>query len=66
MKLYSVRPYLEPDPDGVYTITSPDVPGLVTEGRTPDEILHNVREALGTLFPFPLLGPTIRNTCSRR
>ena len=50
MKLYSVRLYLEPDPSGVYTVTSPDVPGLVTEGRTPDEILHNVQEALDTLL----------------
>ena len=34
IKLYSIRLYLEPDPSGVYTITSPDVPGLVTEGPT--------------------------------
>jgi predicted RNase H-like HicB family nuclease len=25
------------------------VPGLVTEGRAPDEILHNVQEALDVL-----------------
>ena len=50
MKLYSVRLYLEPDPSGVYTVTSPDVPGLVTEGRTPDEILHNVQEAMNALL----------------
>ena len=48
-KLFSIRLYLEPDPSGVYTVTSPDVPGLVTEGRTPDEILHNVQEALNAL-----------------
>ncbi len=35
MALYSVRLHLEPDPSGVYTVTSPDVPGLVTEGRAP-------------------------------
>jgi len=50
MKLYSVRLYLEPDPGGVYTVTSPDVPGLVTEGRTPGEILNNVQEALAALM----------------
>jgi len=49
IKLYSIRLYLEPDPSGVYTITSPDVPGLVTEGRTPTEILNNVQEALAAL-----------------
>jgi len=49
-KLYSIRLYLEPDPSGVYTVTSPDVPGLVTEGRTPAEILSNVQEALSALM----------------
>lgn len=49
-QLFFVRLLLEPNPDGVYTVTSPDVPGLVTEGRTPDEILHNVQEALSGLL----------------
>ncbi len=49
-KLYSIRLYLEPNPSGVYTVTSPDVPGLVTEGHAPDEILHNVQEALDALI----------------
>ena len=46
IQLFSVRLQLEPNPDGTYTVTSPDVPGLVTEGRTPDEILRNVQDAL--------------------
>jgi antitoxin HicB len=50
LKLYSVRLYLEPNPGGVYTVTSPDVPGLVTEGSTPEEILHNVQDALDALI----------------
>jgi antitoxin HicB len=50
MNLFSVRLYLEPDPSGVYTVTSPDVPGLVTEGRTPTEILTNVQDALDGLI----------------
>ena len=50
MKLHSIRLYLDPDPSGVYTVTSPDVPGLVTEGHTPDEILSNVQEALDALM----------------
>ena len=49
IRLYSVRLYLEPNPGGGCTVTSPDVPGLVTEGRTPDEILRNVQEALDVL-----------------
>jgi antitoxin HicB len=48
--LFSVRLYLEPDPSGVYTVTSPDVPGLVTEGRTPIEIMTNVQDALDGLM----------------
>jgi antitoxin HicB len=49
-KLYSIRLYLEPNPNGVYTVTSPDVPGLVTEGCTPEEILRNVQEAIHALI----------------
>jgi antitoxin HicB len=49
MGLHTIRLYLEPNPGGVYTVTSPDVPGLVTEGRTPDEIQANVQEALDAL-----------------
>lgn len=49
LSLYSIRLYLEPSPGGVYTVASPDVPGLVTEGSTPDEILRNVQDALAAL-----------------
>jgi len=50
MGLHTIRLYLEPNPSGVYTVTSPDVPGLVTEGQTPDEIQANVQEALDALL----------------
>ncbi len=50
MSIYSIRLYLEPNPDGPYTVTSPDVPGLVTEGSSPDEIQRNVQEALAALM----------------
>ncbi|MGB0388630.1 MAG: type II toxin-antitoxin system HicB family antitoxin [Ardenticatenaceae bacterium] len=49
MSLVSIRLSLEINPNGVYTVTSPDVPGLVTEGRTPDEIVYNVQDALDAL-----------------
>jgi antitoxin HicB len=49
MGLHTIRLYLEPNPGGVYTVTSPDVPGLVTEGGTPAEITNNVQEALDAL-----------------
>lgn len=51
MALYSIRLNLELDePSGIYTVTSPDVPGLVTEGSTPEEIARNVQEALEVLM----------------
>lgn len=50
MTNYRIRLNLEPNPDGVFTVTSPDVPGLVTEGRTASEIQANVQEALSALF----------------
>jgi len=51
MSIHVIRLELELDePSGVYTVTSPDVPGLITEGSTPDEIIYNVQEALEGLF----------------
>lgn len=52
MDLYKVRLILalNPGPDRVYTVTSPDIPGLITEGSTPEEIQANVKEALEGLI----------------
>ena len=50
MTNYRIRLTLEPNPNGVFTVTSPDVPGLVTEGKTATEIQANVQEALDALF----------------
>lgn len=41
---YRVR--IEQDEDGVYVAEVPDLPGCVTQGRTRDEALSNVREAI--------------------
>ncbi len=70
MSIYSIRLYLEPNDTGVYTVTSPDIPGLVTEGTTPEEIQANVQEALeglkeawqemGMNLP-PVLRPTLKD-----
>ena len=49
--MYKIRLALELNAEsGVYTVTSPDVPGLVTEGETPEEINRNVEEALQGLL----------------
>lgn len=48
--MVSVRLELDLDEGtGRYTVTSPDIAGLVTEGATPEEIQYNVGEALETL-----------------
>ena len=49
--MYSIQLHLELNEESeVYTVTSPDVPGLVTEGSNPEEIAHNVQEALDGLL----------------
>jgi len=47
MALYKIRLDLElnPGPDRVYTVTSPDVP-FVVEGSTPEEIRDNVQDVV--------------------
>jgi antitoxin HicB len=50
MTHYRIHLTLEPNPGGVFTVTSPDVPGLVTEGSTASEIQANVEEALTALM----------------
>ena len=50
MTNYRIRLTLEPNPGGVFTVTSPDIPGLVTEGSTAAEIQAHVQEALDALL----------------
>ena len=51
MQLHKIRLELELDePSGVYTVTSPDVPELITEGSTPEEIQRNVQAAIEGLI----------------
>ena len=37
---------LAPQPEGGFTVTSPLLPELVTEGDTVEEVMENVRDAL--------------------
>jgi antitoxin HicB len=46
MSIYKVPLVLTPQPEGGYTVTSPVLPELVTEGDTIEEVLENVRDAL--------------------
>jgi antitoxin HicB len=41
---------LEPQPEGGFTVTSPLLPELVTEGDTAEEALENVRDALAAVI----------------
>lgn len=44
--LYKIPLSLAPQPDGGYTVTSPLLPELITEGDTADEAMAHVRDAL--------------------
>jgi antitoxin HicB len=46
MKIYKVPLRLEPQPEGGFTVTSPALRGLVTEGETVAEALAHAVEAL--------------------
>jgi antitoxin HicB len=47
---YKIPLVLVPQPEGGYTVTSPLLPELVTEGDTVEEALENVRDALGAVI----------------
>ena len=42
--------HLDPQPEGGFTVTSPLLPELITEGDTIDEVLVNVRDALAAVI----------------
>ncbi len=41
-----VEVVFEPQPEGGFTVYSPDLPGMVTEGDTLDQATANAREAI--------------------
>lgn len=45
-QLYKVPLILSPQPEGGYTVTSPVLPELITEGSSLEEVMENVRDAL--------------------
>jgi antitoxin HicB len=48
--LYKLPLVLSPQPEGGYTVTSPLLPELVTEGDTVSEALSNVQDALAAVI----------------
>ena len=46
---YKIPLVLAPQPEGGYTVTSPLLPELVTEGNTVEEALENVQDAVAAV-----------------
>jgi predicted RNase H-like HicB family nuclease len=42
----NLRVVLEPSDEGGYTVVVPSLPGCVSEGKTKEEALKNIREAI--------------------
>ncbi|MBM4046948.1 MAG: type II toxin-antitoxin system HicB family antitoxin [Planctomycetes bacterium] len=67
LTFYKVPLVLRPQPEGGYTVTSPVLPELVTEGDTPEEIMENVRDALqAALETYEDLGKPLPASLSPR
>ena len=47
---YKLPLIFEPQPEGGYTVTSPLLPELVTEGDSVEDALDNVRDALAAVL----------------
>ena len=47
---YKVPLVMTPQPEGGYTVTSPVLPELVTEGDTLSDALHNAQDALAAVI----------------
>ena len=57
---YKIPLVLTPQPEGGYTVTSPLVPELVTEGDTVEQALENVKDALAAVIEtYEDLGQTL-------
>lgn len=49
-KVLRVPLLLDPQPEGGYTVTSPVLPELVTEGDTVEDALENAKDALAAVI----------------
>ena len=47
---YKIPLVLSPQPEGGFTVSSPVVPELVTEGDTVDEAISNAKDALAAVI----------------
>ena len=70
-RLISLTIHLEQQPEGGYTATAPQLPGLVTEGDTVAEAMANVEDALAAFIELyedtgkeMPLGTAYRKSCT--
>ena len=57
---YKIPLLLTPQPEGGYTVTSPLLPELVTEGDSLNEALENVKDAFAAVIElYQEMGPFI-------
>lgn len=57
---YKIPLILAPQPEGGFTVTSPMLPELVTEGDTAEEAIENVKDALAAVVEtYEDLGRTL-------
>ncbi len=60
MMHYKLPLVFEPQPEGGFTVTSPLLPELITEGDTFDDAMENVRDALAAVIEaYQDLGRTL-------
>jgi predicted RNase H-like HicB family nuclease len=45
-KIYGRRIILSQEADGGYIVTTPSLPGCISQGDTMDEALHNIQDAI--------------------
>ena len=59
-KLFKIPLVLKQQPEGGYTVTSPVLPEMITEGETVEEALANVQDALAaTIELYEDMGKTL-------
>lgn len=64
MAVYKLPLVLDPQPEGGFTVTSPALPELITEGDSVEEALDNARDALAALIEaFHDLGRPLPPPC---
>ncbi len=48
----SIKVIIEPGEDGYFVARAPSLKGCWTQGKTRDEALHNIREAINLFLEF--------------